>query len=168
MFGSVWCSSGHHSWPYIFCFASIHILNDLPEIILYSSVKLFADDCILYKAIHTHDDVEKLQEDLSAFQDWQQKWLMKLNVSKCYVMTVSHPRRNKIPSSYKINNHILSFVNHHKYLGITIQNDLKWHQHIQSITCKANETPCLINTEFKNSIHSVKRKSLFQSSTTKT
>ena len=66
-------------------------INDLPETILYSSVKLFADDCILYKAIHTHDDVEKLQEDLSAFQDWQQKWLMKLNVSKYYVMTVSHP-----------------------------------------------------------------------------
>ena len=54
--------------------------NDLPESILYSSIKLFADDCILYKAIRTPDDVEKLQEDLSAFQDWQQKWLMKLNV----------------------------------------------------------------------------------------
>ena len=67
-------------------------MNDLSEIILYSSVKLFADNCILYKAIRTHDDVEKLQEDLSAFQNWQQKWLMKLNVSKCYVLTISHPR----------------------------------------------------------------------------
>ena len=44
-------------------------INDLPETILYSSVKLFADDCILYKAIRTLD-VEKLQKDLSAFQDW--------------------------------------------------------------------------------------------------
>ena len=57
---------------------SIYI-NDLPETILYSSVKLFADDCILYKAIRTPDDVKKLQVDLSTFQDWQQKWLMKLN-----------------------------------------------------------------------------------------
>ena len=55
--------------PILFCIY-IHILNDLPEIILYSSVKLFADDCILYKAIRTHDNVEKLQEDLSAFQYW--------------------------------------------------------------------------------------------------
>ena len=104
---------------------------------------------LLYKAIRTHDDVEKLQEDLSAFQDWQQKWLMKLNVSKCYVMTVSHPRRNKISSSYKIHNHILSFVNHHKCLGITIQNDLKWHQHIQSITSRANQTLALLIRNLK-------------------
>ena len=119
-------------------------MNDLPETISHSSVKLFADDCILYKAICTPDDVEKLQEDLSAFQDWQQKWLMKLNISKCYIMRVSHPRRNKIISSYKIHNHILSSVDHHKYLGITIQNDLKWHQHIQSMTSKANQTLALL------------------------
>ena len=56
------------------------MINDLPETILYSSVKLFGNDCILYKAICTPDDVKKLQEDLSAFQDWQQKWLMKLNI----------------------------------------------------------------------------------------
>ena len=50
---------------------------------VYAKV-ILQDDCMLYKAICTHDDVEKLQEDLSTFQDWQQKWLMKLNVSKCY------------------------------------------------------------------------------------
>ena len=42
---------------------SIYI-NDLPETILHSSVKLFADDCILYRAVHTPADTEKLQEDL--------------------------------------------------------------------------------------------------------
>ena len=31
---------------------SIYI-NDLPETILYSFIKLFADDCILYQVIHT-------------------------------------------------------------------------------------------------------------------
>ena len=74
---------------------SIYI-NNFPETILYSSIKLFADDCILYKAICMPDNVKKLQEDLSTFQDWQQKWLMKLNISKCHVMRVSHPRRNKL------------------------------------------------------------------------
>ena len=39
--------------------------------ILHSSVKLFADDCILYKAIHLPADTVKLQEDLCALQDWQ-------------------------------------------------------------------------------------------------
>ena len=73
-------------------------INDLPESILHSSVKLFADECILYKAIHSPADTVKLQEDLCALQDWQHRWLMKLNASKCFVMSISHPRRNKIIS----------------------------------------------------------------------
>jgi len=72
-------------------------INDLPDAILHSSVKLFADDCILYKAVHTPADNEKLQEeDLCALQDWQHKWLMRLNASKCFIMCIFHPRRNKI------------------------------------------------------------------------
>ena len=105
-------------------------INDLPESILHSSVKLFAADCILYKAIHSSADTVKLQEDLCALQDWQHRWLMKLNASKCFVMSISHPRRNKIISSYKIHNHFLSPVKRYKYLGVTIQSDLKWHKHI--------------------------------------
>ena len=42
---------------------SIYI-NELPETILHSSIKLFADDCILYRAVYTPADTEKLQEDL--------------------------------------------------------------------------------------------------------
>ena len=67
-----------------------------------------------------------------------------LNISKCHVMRVFHPRKNKISSFYRIHSHTLSFVDHHKYLGIIIQNDLKWHQHIQSITSKANQTLALL------------------------
>ena len=117
---------------------SIYI-NDLPESILHGSIKLFADDCIIYKAIRAPEDTEKLQEDLCALQEWQERWLMRLNVSKCFTMNVLHPRRNKIITHYKLHNHLLSPVEHYKYLGIIIQNDLKWHLHIQSITSKANQ-----------------------------
>jgi len=52
-----------------------------------------ADDCIIYKAIRTPEDAEKLQEDLCALQEWQERWLMRLNVSKCFTMNV--PKRIK-------------------------------------------------------------------------
>jgi len=71
----------------------------LPESIKHSYIKLFADD---YKAIRTPDDAIKLQEDLGALQDWHQKWLMKLNASKCFVMSVLHHRRSKIVSPHKV------------------------------------------------------------------
>ena len=91
-------------------------INDLPESIKYSSIKLFADDCILYRAIRTPDNnTHKLQEDLCALQDWQQKWLMKLNASKCFVMSVLHPRGSKIVSPYRIQIHVLSAVENYKY-----------------------------------------------------
>ena len=151
MFSIVWCSSGYSPWPSLY-------INDLPETILHSSVKLFADDCILYKAIHTPDDARKLQEDLCALEDWQHKWLMKLNASKCFVMRVSHPRRNKIITPYQLHNHILSSVEHHKYLGITIQSDLKWHQHIQSIASKANQTLALLKRNLRTPSNHLKER----------
>ena len=122
--------------------AGLHVNFIQQESIKHSSIKLFADDidCILYKAIQTPEDANKIQEDLCALQDWQQKWLMKLNASKCFVMSVLHPRRSKIVSPYRIQSHVLSSVENYKYLGVTIQSDLKWHKHIQSITCKANQT----------------------------
>jgi len=119
-------------------------INDLPEAILHSSIKLFANDCILYKAIHTPADSKLLQEDVCTLQDWEHKWLMRLNASKCFIMSISHPRRNKITSLSKVHNHFLSCVEHYKYLGVTIQSDLKWHKHIQLITSKANQTLALL------------------------
>ena len=132
---------------------SIYI-NDLPESILHSSIKLIADDCIIYRAIHTPEDAERLQEDLCALQKWQQRWLMRLNVSKCFTMTVLHPRRNKIITPYRLHNHLLSPVEHYKYLGVIIQSDLKWHLHIQSITSKANQMLGLLKHNLRtSSIH---------------
>ena len=125
------------------------IVIDLPESILHSSVKLFADDCILYRAIRTPADTEQLQQDLCALQVWQQKWLMRLNTSKCFVLRISHPRRDRIITLYKAHDHFLSSVKHYKYLGVIIQSDLKWHKHIQSITSKANQTLALLKRNLK-------------------
>ena len=41
--------------------------NDLPESIT-SSVKLFADNCLIYRTIHSTNDAILLQEDLIQFE----------------------------------------------------------------------------------------------------
>ena len=86
---------------------------------------------------------------------------MKLNISKCHVMRVSHPRKNKISSFYRIHSHTLSFVDHHKYLGITIQNDLKWHQHIRWITSKVNQTLTLLIRNLRTSSIQLRERAYF-------
>ena len=62
-------------------------INDLPDN-LSTSVRLFADDCILYTPIRTQNDSCLLQNDLLKLQKWQDKWLMKFNPGKCYMMTL--------------------------------------------------------------------------------
>ena len=49
-------------------------INDLPECIFNSTVRLFADDWILYRQIDSTADCVKLQDDLNALQHWEDMW----------------------------------------------------------------------------------------------
>ena len=53
-------------------------INDLPCNIT-SSVRLFADDCILYRTVEKLDDSEKLQQDLDTLCKWEKTWQMEFN-----------------------------------------------------------------------------------------
>ena len=95
-------------------------INDLPECIKYSKVRLFADDCILYGQIDSQSDCKKLQEDLDTLQHWEDIWLMSFNASKCNTMQVTSSSK-PISFSYSIHNTTLDNVPYTKYLGVTIQ-----------------------------------------------
>jgi len=55
-------------------------INDLPDCVS-SQVRLFADDCLLYRTIRTAVDQSALQEDLKRLEQWCVKWGMRLNSS---------------------------------------------------------------------------------------
>ena len=65
--------------------------SDLPSTVS-SQVRLFADDCLLYRPIKCRADQEQLQRDLSALQDWADRWGVCFNPSKCSVLRVSRPK----------------------------------------------------------------------------
>ena len=50
-------------------------INDLPACVS-SHIRLFADDCLLYRTINAQHDTVILQEDLNILQQWKAKWLM--------------------------------------------------------------------------------------------
>ena len=62
-------------------------INDLPASVT-SKVRLFTDDCLLYREIHSFQDHLTLQEDLHKLETWAYKWGMKFNAQKCYVLPV--------------------------------------------------------------------------------
>ena len=115
-------------------------INDLPDNIR-SSVRLFADDCVLYRNINLLSDWQILQEDLNSLAQWEIDWQMKFNVAKCHSMRVTrHLPFNQIHFNYSLHQQTLEQVRSAKYIGLTITDDLEWGQHISEISCKATKT----------------------------
>ena len=115
-------------------------INDLPDTISsQSTVKLFADDCVLYRKIKCEEDAIKLQQDLDQLQQWEVDWQMEFHPKKCQVLHVTN-KRNIIKASYNIHGHILEETDSAKYLGVNIHHKLSWNHHIQKVTSKANST----------------------------
>ena len=56
-------------------------INDLPDL-LSSSVRLFADDALLFGVITDKFGCDVLQDDLYKLELWQEKGQMKFNPSK--------------------------------------------------------------------------------------
>jgi hypothetical protein len=57
-------------------------INDLPDCVNLS-VRLFADDCLLYRTIEKEEDHLTLQADLKHLEEWAIKWGMRFNTKKC-------------------------------------------------------------------------------------
>ena len=62
-------------------------ISDLPSVLDPSTaVRLFADDCVVYRSIKSRDDQIRLQRDLDALHTWGRCWGMKFNTKKCNIM----------------------------------------------------------------------------------
>ena len=112
-------------------------INDLPDN-LKSSVRLFADDALLYGVMTNEEDGDQLQEDLQQLEVWQCKWQMVFNPTKCKTICIS-TKKTPPQIKYTFCGVELEQVNSFSYLGVTITEDLKWSKHITSIAGKASE-----------------------------
>ena len=95
-------------------------INDIVQD-LHCTVRLYADDILIYHTIHTLEDCILLQQYLSSLQVWATKWQMEFNSSKCVHLTISN-KHHPIKYNYYISNHLLQKVSGAKYLGVTLTN----------------------------------------------
>ena len=110
-------------------------INDMPTVVT-SKIK---DDALLYRSIHSDQDINTLQDDLDALSHWATTWQMKFNPNKCEHLRISN-KLNLITSRYYINKTLIREVPHAKYLGVTIDQKLTWHKHINNIVNKLKAT----------------------------
>ena len=116
-------------------------INDLPERVK-SQVRLFADDCLLYREINSPTDHHILQNDLKELERWATDWGMNFNAKKCYILPINRKDRSK-NYFYQLNNTILQHVDQNPYLGLQFSGDLTWTPHITKIAKKSQPQPGL-------------------------
>ena len=73
----------------------LYRINDLPNAVS-SKVRLFADDCLLYREINNDNDQNTLQIDLQNLEKWATNWGRRVNAKKCFMLSL----RKKIQGSY--------------------------------------------------------------------
>ena len=106
-----------------------------------SSVRLFANDCVLYSNFLALQDCLILQEDLNSLAPWEAEWQMKFNVAKCHTMRVTrHYSHKQIIHNYTLHQQNLENVQSTKYPSITITENIGWGHHISDISSKATKT----------------------------
>jgi len=125
----------------------ILVSNSINESYLY----LCADDAKLFKHILDESDGAFLQNDLTNLQSWLDKWLLKLNINKCKV--VSYGSRIELISDYCLKSdstlHSMEHLDSIKDLGVLFDSKLKFDQHIIEKVNKAYSVLGLIHTHFR-------------------
>ena len=110
-------------------------INDIPKASKIMNFHLFADDTSLF---YSHKNINVLEEvvnaELGCISDWLVANKLSLNTNKSNFMIIK-PRQKKLPKKIQlnINGEHLNESNYAKYLGVLIDNNLTWKQHIQHV-----------------------------------
>ena len=113
-------------------------VNDLSNVVSKCSVNVFADDVVIYTSDTDKDTLQyNLQKEMNAVFHWYDVNKLCLSVEKCSTMVINH-NINKVIEDFKIyhGKDTLELVTSMKYLGVVIDNKLKWSQHLHNLNKK--------------------------------
>ena len=122
-------------------------VNDMPDKIK-STLKLYTDDALLYREIHSPEDSKILQEDINMLQQWAECWMMNFNPVKCEYLRVTN-KSSPFATQYLINNNKIQQVSQAKYLGVHIDETLSWNFHVNFVSNKANNVRAFLQRNLR-------------------
>ena len=121
-------------------------VNDLPSVVT-SRVLLFADDTKIFTEVPVNQ--QTLQQDLDKLQIWSNEWQLRFNATKCKVM---HLGKQSDPASYSMTSDgkavTLKTIQMEKDLGVNVDADLVFDQHVAVLTKKANKLLGMLRRSF--------------------
>lgn len=123
-------------------------VNDLP---LHTNVMtdLYADDATIYDIRTSKEEIErKLQTAVINLASWCKKNGMVINTDKTKAMIITtRQRRSRIDDNIQIflNDIQLSTVSNEKVLGVQIDNNLSWREHVSKVAKKMSTNIWLLS-----------------------
>ena len=99
-------------------------------------------------------DLSIVQEDIDKLVDWSREWKLKFNSKKCKFMIIG-TRNSSLCSNVKFfmdngdSRHEIEETTVERDLGVTINNKLKWNNHIDKAVLVANNMICKLKNSFK-------------------
>ena len=85
------------------------------------------------------EDRNSLQDDFQKLEEWREEWDGCFHPNKCSVLTVNH-RLTTSKHKYSLYDHVLENASSAKYLGVTLQHNAQFNQHIDTVVAKVNRT----------------------------
>ena len=118
-------------------------INDLTEG-LSTNAKLFADDTSLFSVIHDiQTSANNLNKDLQRIGNWATQWKMNFNpdtTKQVQEVVFSRKVKKKVHLPLLFNNASVTWTSPQKHLGIILDNQLKFDDHIKIVFGKISKT----------------------------
>ena len=126
----------------------LYFINDLPEVCTVET-KIYADDTKAFTAIQNDQDRARLQRTIDSMFEWTTQWQLHFNSSKCKIL---HIGDNNPKYTYYIgtgnDRREIEVTTLEKDLGVLVDEELKFEDHIQHIIKRANSKKALILNNF--------------------
>ena len=107
---------------------------------------MYADDTTLYfnvKKFTQNEFENECKLELTKLTNWLQRNKLSLNIEKTKYLHFHKPQR--MPLILNINNTIIEKVNLFNYLGIILNENLAWRNHIEMVANKMAKITCVLN-----------------------
>ena len=113
-------------------------INDLPQSTNLKTT-LFADDaCLTYGSTSLGHLEETVNKELENVSGWMQRNRLSLNVEKSSFMLI-HNKKSKNNIKLQINNSTIQRTEYTKYLGVLVDEKLRWKTHIDQVVKKLSK-----------------------------
>ena len=123
-------------------------INDLPNSIKHCKIVLYADDTAIFFAHKELPMIQStLQQDLNALNNWFYENGLVVNCSKTNILLFGSNKRlaNVNNLTLKLDEITASHnIASTKYLGLIMDSNLNWHDHIDYIASKVSSRLCLL------------------------